>query len=322
IVISPTELYTTGAFLVADGLLIRVGGQYSKWLGGILISVFLTTLGYLTYDDGSYFILANTLNFGIGTILLASCLQAGILLQGNTVERVFFVAFCLLPFHFFTRTFLTVGFVPDVGAPAELVASNFWNILSIMNALLGVFVGLALLVLVTSDTIIELSKERDTDPLTGLLNRRGIDRMMSSLSKKAGRDQLSIIVADLDNFKMVNDKFGHLAGDKILMDFANILKTTSNATVNSRVGGEEFVIVMSGNPATVWHRADAIRRRVEAHSFSDIPDGFKITCSIGISAIHAGEDIWTAFARADKGLVSAKQDGRNRVVTALVEVKT
>lgn len=321
-VLLSSALYFAGAFYVADGVLMRSGRQYSRLLSGILISSFLVALTYLAYNDSSYFILANTLNFGIGTILIAGCLQARFLLQGNLIERSFFIAFSLLSIQFFTRSILTVGFVSDVGAPSELVLSAFWNILSIMNSLLGVLVGLGLLALVTSDIILKLTKERDTDPLTGLLNRRGLDQMMVALSKKAGRGQLSIIVVDIDKFKKVNDKYGHPTGDKVLIDFANIMESTHNAKAIARVGGEEFVILLSGNAETVWHTANSLRQLVENHRFPDIPAGFKITCSIGISAIHKGESIWTAFARADKGLISAKQDGRNRIVTALVEIKS
>lgn len=126
-------------------------------------------------------------------------------------------------------------------------------------------------------------------------------------------------MVDIDYFKRINDEFGHQTGDATLIHFANVLKSMSDFKAISRVGGEEFVLLISGNSDNVWNVGDTLRARVANHQFPDIVDGFKITCSIGIAKIEQNEDIWSAFARADKGLLSAKQDGRNRIVTAYAD---
>jgi two-component system, cell cycle response regulator len=161
-----------------------------------------------------------------------------------------------------------------------------------------------------------------TDSLTGLNNRRFMEQHLSALLAKAveaGRP-LSLLVADIDFFKKVNDGYGHDAGDAVLREFALRLKRyIRGIDLACRLGGEEFVVIM---PETDLRRAfqvaERLRVRVAADPFEISRGQFiDVTASVGIAAIQGRSDtIEDLFKRADNALYAAKRQGRNRVLAA------
>ncbi|WP_275790686.1 PleD family two-component system response regulator [Pararhizobium gei] len=162
-----------------------------------------------------------------------------------------------------------------------------------------------------------------TDGLTGLHNRRYLDNHLRILIDRAaarGRP-LSICMTDIDRFKSVNDTYGHDAGDEILRQFAQRVRSTvRGADLACRFGGEEFVVVMPDTPAdAAVVIAERLRRIIEDRPFS-LQNGEKIlsiTASLGIATLNTGGDSPEALVkRADTALYQAKNNGRNRVVAA------
>jgi len=160
-----------------------------------------------------------------------------------------------------------------------------------------------------------------TDPLTELFNRRFLERRMEEeLSRGRRHDQqLTVMMIDLDNFKIYNDKNGHVAGDKALQKAARIVQSSvRDIDVVTRYGGEEFCILL---PNTTKKEslfvADRIRRGIEKESFAgeeSLPLG-RLTASIGIGSFPEDGDIADELIKsADKALYQAKDSGRNRVV--------
>jgi two-component system, cell cycle response regulator len=162
-----------------------------------------------------------------------------------------------------------------------------------------------------------------TDQLTGLHNRRYLDtHLMGLFNESALRARaLSVLVLDVDKFKLVNDTYGHDAGDEVLREFANRVKIcTRGIDLVARFGGEEIVAVL---PDTAMEAAKAvaerIREKVQGEPFI-IQNGahaITITVSIGVTSRRAGDstpDI--LFKRADQALYQAKESGRNRVIAA------
>jgi two-component system cell cycle response regulator len=159
-----------------------------------------------------------------------------------------------------------------------------------------------------------------TDPLTHLLNRRALTiRLVAELERvRRYNSPLTMLMIDLDHFKLVNDTFGHLVGDEVLRGIATILqRAVRSVDMVARYGGEEFVIVLpeTGSEGAVAF-ADRIRERVEQHIFS-APHAatVEVTVSIGVSSfpaphVESAEDL---FARADAALYRAKKRGRNQV---------
>lgn len=158
-----------------------------------------------------------------------------------------------------------------------------------------------------------------SDALTGLHNRRFLERHFAALLDEAAHKDLplSLMVLDIDHFKLVNDNYGHDAGDEVLKAFAaRIKRVVRGADLICRMGGEEFVVVM---PNTAMDTAEKIAERVRASiqntRFQIDASGraIPITVSIGIADRGADSGPDSVYKRADKALYRAKTEGRNRV---------
>ncbi len=159
-----------------------------------------------------------------------------------------------------------------------------------------------------------------TDGLTGLFNRTMMDR---ELERELGRVQrygteLSLLVADLDHFKQVNDRHGHLAGDECLRAVAAVLKRSlRQVDLVCRYGGEEFaVIAPMTDELGALTVAERLRLAVEQLVIRVGAEELKITISVGVASHRSGETARDFFARADQALYAAKAAGRNRVLAS------
>lgn len=159
-----------------------------------------------------------------------------------------------------------------------------------------------------------------TDPLTGLYNRRYMEGHMKTLVEEAVQrgKPLSVMVADIDYFKSVNDTHGHDAGDLVLQDFSRRLRENIRGIdLACRLGGEEFVVMMPDTDLTkAYVVAERLRQCIAAKPFNITADKqIQITASVGIAAHEGVEDTPDALLkRSDQALYCAKRDGRNRVV--------
>lgn len=154
-----------------------------------------------------------------------------------------------------------------------------------------------------------------TDALTGLLNRQALTvlfRQSTLTSKRTGKP-LSAILFDIDHFKAVNDRFGHLSGDSVIRQVADIARdVVRESDLVTRWGGEEYLVLLNdcklGQAISV---AETMRRRVADHDF-DLPQAnFTITISLGVAQYHDNESENSFFTRADDALYGAKNGGRN-----------
>jgi polar amino acid transport system substrate-binding protein len=155
-----------------------------------------------------------------------------------------------------------------------------------------------------------------TDTLTGISNRLYIDQFLEEEIQRSQRygNDLSIILIDIDNFKSVNDQYGHIIGDKVLIDMAGIISPMIRKTdVFGRWGGEEFLIICTETDLnTAVKIAEGIRAKIDAYDFKEV--GSK-TVSMGVTAFIPNDTIVSIVSRADKALYSAKKNGKNRVVS-------
>ncbi len=166
----------------------------------------------------------------------------------------------------------------------------------------------------------KLENQAFTDELTGLYNRRGMLKKFEALSEKAAEERLvlSFIIADLDDFKRINDTLGHLSGDKFLANLGqNLMKMMGKNQVIGRWGGEEFAICMLGSDmheATEF--AEQIREVVANIKLPPAMGDQAITVSLGVSQKQKDEPIMDAIKRADRSLYKAKSNGKNKCVAA------
>jgi diguanylate cyclase (GGDEF)-like protein len=159
------------------------------------------------------------------------------------------------------------------------------------------------------------------DPLTELSNRRALEETLRAELARAGRfgDAVCLVLADLDDFKSVNDRYGHPCGDDVLREFAQTLEeTVREIDVAGRWGGEEFALILPGTDAAGGAAlAERARARLESRIIR-APNGDRIpvTASFGVAAFPDGGDMPTLVAASDAALYRAKRAGKNRVVTA------
>ena len=161
----------------------------------------------------------------------------------------------------------------------------------------------------------KLEVQVSKDSLTNLYNRRAFNALVEKELSRAKRHHVSIALAvlDLDNFKNINDKYGHDTGDKVLCRFANELTTSMRKEdLICRWGGEEFVVLLSASTSEkVYEHMEEVRERVATMDFSPAP---QVTFSAGMSTYREGESFTEWFKRADKALYKAKDNGRNQIV--------
>ncbi|MFO7951654.1 MAG: GGDEF domain-containing protein [Bacillota bacterium] len=165
---------------------------------------------------------------------------------------------------------------------------------------------------------VEVNNLSRTDDLTGIANRRYFLEYYQKIHAYANRHEipLSIVMADIDHFKTINDRYGHFFGDRVLKEFASLLIASCRSEdMAARFGGEEFIILlMHASAKEGFCHAERIRSKVEAHLIGE--NNLKITASFGVASMEKDEDTETLMRRADDALYKAKDKGRNRVELA------
>lgn len=155
------------------------------------------------------------------------------------------------------------------------------------------------------------------DVLTNIYNKRAINER---LSKHLSKDSIpaSIIMIDIDHFKRINDTYGHMIGDKVLVEFCNIISSClkKDESFFGRFGGDEFMIILENvSLGTANKIANKIRKKVESHIFIYDNISLKLTCSLGGCVIDdANLEIKDFIEIADKNLYFAKNSGRNNIL--------
>jgi diguanylate cyclase (GGDEF)-like protein len=164
-----------------------------------------------------------------------------------------------------------------------------------------------------------LSHLATEDPLTGLLNRRGLEDALSLSLAQAARKALntSAIMVDIDHFKRVNDSFGHEVGDQVIKLVAEFLRTMSRASdVVARTGGEEYLLILpdtSLDAARVL--AERIRMAIAEHPLLVSRQRIPVTVSLGVASVTGEADLDELYKEADRAMYLAKRGGRNRVAS-------
>lgn len=165
-----------------------------------------------------------------------------------------------------------------------------------------------------------LEEMATTDKLTGLANRQAFDLIMPHVVNEARRDRAPLLamLIDIDHFKEINDRLGHLAGDDVIRDIARTIKATlRQSDLVCRWGGEEFLVLLKGTNAEQGQQlAEKIRLAIESSTYRHGEQSIPVTASLGVAAYTAGETLDQLIARADHALYDAKRKGRNAVRAA------
>ena len=216
----------------------------------------------------------------------------------------------------------SIGAPPAIPAatPGQLLLSCLWIALVIGRcAFVGVYGARVRQQLGTRNR--ELADARDRlhdlatrDALTGALNRGAIVELLEQLLARGARP--AAVLIDLDHFKHINDRHGHLAGDQVLRRFVVLAAQSLRGHDRlGRYGGEEFLLVLTdvSDPAAACTVAERVRETLAGADCSDIAPGLAITASLGVACARGGESAEDMLRRADLALYDAKHAGRNAV---------
>lgn len=160
---------------------------------------------------------------------------------------------------------------------------------------------------------IEIQHLAETDKLTGLCNRQKFDLELAQIITKSKNNKSTncLFICDIDHFKKVNDTHGHLMGDRVLSEFANIIKSKMpHHAVLARWGGEEFMVILPNTSLTeAITQANELREYIFTHPVTNI----KLSVSIGVTVINPSDSVTNSLERVDQALYKAKNSGRNAV---------
>jgi len=238
--------------------------------------------------------------------------------QGGPIRAMLIGIFGVIGGHFLLKPWLvlTLGSGPT---PKSYLSSVYAVVSQISTGVLLVAAGLCLMLLVIQKALEETILDAETDPLTGLTNRRGLYRAGPRMLAEAAMhgEGLHALVLDLDHFKAINDRHGHAIGDMVLVAFAQVVQAlTAPDMLAVRMGGEEFAVLIpdadsdaQDNRAT--RLGDAIRDALKPFATQGLPG---LTVSGGIVRYRAGETLDELIGRADQLAYRAKRAGRDRIL--------
>lgn len=161
----------------------------------------------------------------------------------------------------------------------------------------------------------DLQVRATTDGLSGLMNRHTFDEVLEHELRRSERlnESVSVLLIDLDHFKEINDNYGHQMGDEVIRRVSQLLCINTRAMdAVARYGGEEFAMILKGMQL---HQAESIaeRLRTQIEAMAGLPEPIRVTASIGIAVMGAGDTVTSLLRRSDKALYLSKRTGRNRV---------
>lgn len=304
-------------WLFCQAVMVRLGRGFPPITASLITVLTLVAVGLLAWQGAIYSYLVVAANIGQGALAAILCWKAGRGPGDRWIETALRLVLALLAAHFFPRSIFTIVMLDDVMSSRELLALPYWSWVTVAASMGGVLLGLFILTVAALDIIDKLRNERDADPLTGLLNRRGMElRARRKLAKGPPDATHAVIIADIDHFKAINDQLGHATGDRVLVEFSYLLQSLAGKDVLvSRVGGEEFVLLVAGSAQYCERFAKRLCIQVGRHSFAALLGDRRVTCSFGVAMLRDDETLWQTLSRADRALMRGKHRGRNRTVT-------
>jgi diguanylate cyclase (GGDEF)-like protein len=320
----PTKLVSVTLFL-ASGLLIcgavirRYGRPVPETAFAALAIGAIGTVSWFLFVEPDLTWRIYAINFALGAMSLLVAAEMRAVPHKGLIDWVILAAALLSGLNFIVRTLLVVHVYGAVEPYSAFHGSIYWTTVILSHAVLSIVNALALVTGTTLEVIAELQRKSETDPLSGLLNRRGFEEQASAmLAVNDCKGLASLVLCDLDHFKAVNDSLGHAAGDRVIAAFAELLRRTApQGSVVGRIGGEEFAIVLANANVTVARLfAEGTRSAFAGMEVDRLPPERRFTASFGIAERGAGEGMSALLSRADAALYEAKNVGRDRVRAA------
>ncbi|MGB7431434.1 MAG: diguanylate cyclase [Ahrensia sp.] len=309
-------LYTVSAALFSVAVAVRFGGRSIHKLAASIVVIAAVGHGYYRFIDPDLSMRVEIISFSCVILL---CLSLGVLAQN--IRRASALLLCgqviILAFALVMSTVFTVDPAGNGISESALRNSLYMSLINMTVTAASLTAAVTLYMSYVTCIVDELRMQSETDPLTGLLNRRGFEMRAATLFEEHRQLPLVMIVADIDFFKQINDAHGHTTGDKVLRHLARLMRDgVRQSDLCGRIGGEEFCIIMPGAQLPVGKLAAENMRSVFAQTAKILVGLDKpLTASFGVCEARDGESYHALFERTDAALYAAKNNGRDQVCT-------
>ncbi len=315
-IIPTTTIYTICAVLASAGFSYRYRG-FAPWrmlIAAAVIHMAVYSYSHLVTQD--FWFRSIEANFGAGVIFAIGLFHIR-RRQERKIDRMIFALYAFSTIQCFVRPWLVVLFSGGEMTPEAYSAELFLITMHLMVGLCAIMTGMTLLAAYSMEIIDEYHCRSITDPLSGLFNRRGFEDEAARRMLAAERTgaPVSVVIADIDHFKMVNDTHGHDLGDMVIAELGSIFALyAGGGRIAARIGGEEFALLLpEESGVAAIEVAEAIRRDFAETTIETLEGACRLTASFGVAERHPGEDLRMILAKADEALYVAKSGGRDRV---------
>ncbi len=318
-VVSIYAIYLTSLTLGIVGVSKHYGVHQPKrsigiiWIAGMaLVPVMLS----LPYDSTLRIFLYQLPYVALQLLLIGIVIRSG---RRMALDRLLVFVSSLAALTYLAKPAVAAK-ITSASAPSGYIASDYAAVSQTMGAVTLVAMALILLLVIMRDTTMEMVARSETDPLSGVLNRRGFEahgQRAVEHSKKNGLP-LALITLDLDRFKAINDSYGHAAGDMIIADLAALLAASVDKDdLVARLGGEEFAVLLPGRNSAQAHAfAEELRVHISRKLPARLGNEKAVTASFGVAELLVTDQLSDLCRRSDVALYEAKAAGRNKVSTA------
>ena len=320
--VAATKLISSCAFLIGAlamaGCVISRYGRPIPWARfGILSFAGMASFNWFMFVQPDLTARVLAMNFTLGAICLVVAAELRSLPDKGPVERALLALAVVSGVNFIVRPLALAFLEGSYGGYDTFYRSLYWTTALFSHAVFSLLIALTLLTAEALDIIRTLRSETLTDPLSGLLNRRGFNARANQLLDECEASSLpiSLVVADLDRFKALNDQHGHAAGDRVIANFAARLREAAeDQAVAGRLGGEEFAVLLpTVDAASARLFAEGVRTQLSTSAIDGLPPDIRVTGSFGVASHMKGETLEGLTRRADEALYRAKRAGRDNV---------
>jgi diguanylate cyclase (GGDEF)-like protein len=295
----------------------RIHLQVPVRIFGVIMLIVAAFYLWFLYVDPSINARIVVMGLALGGITLATVLQLSAAKPISAADRLLIIAGWIGVALSLIRPVLALLGILDPADAGSFQQSTYWISVQAFSPILIGAIALLFLSALSIDTFEQLRSEANHDYLTGLLNRRGFETAVTAALALADRQRPALMMADIDNFKLINDSFGHKVGDQVIAGVARAISSHGSARLTARVGGEEFALYYEDDDsASLQHHADSIRHAVRRMSVAGLPADHALTLSIGIHEHRDSETLGEMLIESDRALYKAKTSGKDRAVNS------
>jgi len=310
-------LYSLGSVAAVWGAARRMGQPISLTGLGIVYLLSATTLAVAVALSSQTEPRLYIVNAGYAVMFLMGALAMLQAQRRTAIDTLVILLFAVSSAQFLIRPVLTLLLAGGSEASAYR-ESIYYSVLSVAVTIQSLMTAVTLVGACVYDQIKAVREQAEVDGLTGLRTRRAFEQDVVELLERAKQECLpvSLVVADIDHFKAVNDVWGHQVGDHAIAQFGQIITgTIRDSDLAGRIGGEEFcILAWNCDETAAVTMAERIRAKFAHTQVKGMPDDHRLTASFGAAGRAEGEGYGRLFARTDAALYRAKEGGRNRTV--------